>query len=335
MCFRAEKMTATVQKTRHVCSPERLGFLPIAIETLVPSNSLPFDLFLLTDEASTPVLYREHRLPFDPEDLSRLTEQAITTLYIRISDHRAYRNYLDNTVLRNSELPATQRFKILQVANRAIFQLAFHSRKPDMLVKFAAEYGDELTAVVCDENLVLSDLLPLMTHDYYTYTHATNVCTLSLMIACTLGMRPADGLVGLASAALLHDIGKRRIAPAILNQRTPLNRQQREMIRQHPKWGFQELCLRQDIISDQLMVVYQHHERWNGRGYPVGLVGKEIHPWARICAVADVYDAMSSARPYRDALPLGDVWRRLRKGANRDFDDEIIKCLRSSVGPRG
>ncbi len=328
-------MSATLHKTRKACATERLGFLPIAIETLVPSDSLPFDLFLLTDDASTPVLYREQRLAFDPEDLSRLAEQAITTLFIRIADHRAYRNYLDDTVLRNPDLPATQRFKILQVANRAIFQLAFRSRKPDMLVKFAAEYGDELTTVVCDENLVLSDLLPLMTHDYYTYTHATNVCTLSLMIACTMGMKPADGLVGLASGALLHDIGKRKIAPALLNQRTPLNPEQRDTIRQHPKWGFQELCHRQDIIYDQLMVVYQHHERWNGRGYPVGLVGEEIHPWARICAVADVYDCASSVRPYRDAMPLGDVWRRLRKGANRDYDGEMVTCLRSAVGPRG
>ncbi len=83
------------------------------------------------------------------------------------------------------------------------------------------------------------------------------------------------------------------------------------------------------------MVVYQHHERWNGRGYPVGLVGEEIHLWARICAVADVYDAMSSVRPYRDAIPLRDVWRRLRKGSNRDFDGEIVKCLKSAVGPLG
>ena len=309
---------------------QRDRFVPVAIDTLAPSAELPFDLFLQPDANQPPVLYRERRLAVDEDDLARLLERAIQTLYIRVSEHVAYRNYLRHTVLSDADLPPSRRFKILQIANRTILQLAFQNPRPDMLVDIAAEYGRELATVVCNDSLVLTDLLPLMIHDYQTYTHATNVCTLSLMIAVVMGMGFADGIVEMATAMLLHDLGKRRIPPAILNQRAPLTPQQRDTFRQHPKWGFQELCRRQDVTLEQLLVVYQHHEHWNGRGYPVGLVGEEVHLWARICSVADAYDTLTSSRSGRGEQ---DVWATLDEGRNSRFDAEIVKCLKSAVGP--
>ena len=308
-------------------------FVPVAIDTLAPSEELPFDLFLRTDTNQPPILYRERRLAVDEADLSKLLGQAIQTLYIRVSEHVAYRNYLRATVLSNADLPTTRRFKILQIANRAILQLAFQNPRPDMAVDIAGEYGHELATIVCNDNLVLTDLLPLMTHDYQTYTHATNVCTLSLMIASVMGLGFGDGIVEMATAMLLHDLGKRRIPPAILNQRRPFTRDQRATFRQHPKWGLQDLCRRQDVTADQLLVVYQHHEQWNGRGYPVGLVGEEIHLWARICAVADAYDTMACSRSHLTVGKENALWAAFASGCDHRFDREVVKCLQSAVGP--
>lgn len=323
-------MSSAIAENVTLNSGRRVHFVPVAIDTLAPLAELPFDLFLRSDATQPPVLYRERRLPVDEDDLARLLEQAVQTLYIRVSEHVAYRNYLRKTVLSNADLPATRRFKILQIANRAILQLAFQNPRPDMLVDIASEYGRELATVVCNDSLILTDLLPLMTHDYQTYTHATNVCTLSLMIAAVMGMGFAEGIVEMATAMLLHDLGKRRIPPATLNQRRPLTPEQRDTFRQHPKWGFQVLCRRQDITLEQLLVVYQHHEQWNGRGYPVGLAGEEIHLWARICAVADAYDTMLSSSSRRGEE---EVWAALDDGGNVRFDAEIVKCLKSAVGP--
>lgn len=314
-------------------SGQQPHFVPVAIDTLAPSAELPFDLYLRTGTDQPPILYRERRLAVDEEDLSKLMGQAIQTLYIRVSEHVAYRNYLRTTVLSNTDLPATRRFKILQIANRAILQLAFQNPRPDMLVDVAGEYGHELATIVCNDSLVLTDLLPLMTHDYQTYTHATNVCTLSLMIAAVMGMGFADGIVEMATAMLLHDLGKRRIPPAILNQRRALTPDQRDTLRQHPKWGFQDLCRRQDVTLEQLMVVYQHHEQWNGRGYPVGIEREEIHLWARICAVADTYDMLSSAGAHQPARTESEVWSILEDGCDRQFDPDVVKCLQAAVGP--
>ena len=321
----AENATSREEQQSH--------FVPVAIDTLAPSEELPFDLYLRTDASQPPVLYRERRLTVHEEDLSKLMGQAIETLFIRVSEHVAYRNYLRSTVLSNTGLPAERRFKILQIANRAILQLAFQNPRPDMAVDVASEYGRELATIVCSDDVVLTDLLPLMTHDYQTYTHATNVCTLGLMVAAVMGLGFADGVVEMATALLLHDIGKRRIPPAILNQRRPLTPEQRDTFRQHPKWGFTDLCQRQDITLEQLMVVYQHHEQWNGRGYPVGVVEEEIHLWARICTVADVFDTMSSSRPGQSPREPREIWETLESGSGRRFDPEAVKCLKSAVGP--
>jgi HD-GYP domain-containing protein (c-di-GMP phosphodiesterase class II) len=324
-------MTATVAGQDASRSIERMGFLPVAVDTLTASVELPFDLFLRVDPEAPPILYRGQHLTLEPGDFDRLGDQGVNTLYIRVDDHATYLRFLRETVLGNEDVPAAKKFRILQIANRAVFQMAFNSRKVDRLVNFAGEYGEELANLVCDDSLAASELLNLMAHDYYTYTHATNVSVLTLLIANQIGMGLADGIVALATGAVLHDIGKRQIAPALLNQRTPLTQSQRQTIREHSALGFAELADRQDLLWDQLMMVYQHHERWDGRGYPVGLVGDEIHPWARICAVADVYDAMASSRPYRAALPLERVWEVLEGGSDKEFDREYVAALQSAV----
>ncbi len=308
-----------------------MGFLPIALDTLTASVTLPFDLFLLADPKKPPVLFREQQLALEPSDFDRFGDREGTALYIRVSDHTAYRHFLIGTVLRDETVPASRRFRVLQTANRTVFETAFKHRTVDRVVGFAGEFGEELANIVSDDTLAASEMLDLMAHDYYTYTHATNVSVLSLLIAREIGMGVTDGIVALATGAVLHDLGKRGIAPALLNERKRLTKRQLETLQEHPILGFQEVCGRQDVLRDQLMMIYQHHERWDGRGYPVGAVGEEIHPWARICAVADVYDAMSSARPYRAAMPTKEVWKVLNDGSGRHFDPEFVKALKSAA----
>ena len=84
--------------------------------------------------------------------------------------------------------------------------------------------------------------------------------------------------------------------------------------------------MRGDLSWGQLMMVYQHHERTDGRGYPVGLVGSEIHEWARLCAVADVYDALTRDRSYHKGADAKDAMAYLDRESGRGFDEEICRC---------
>lgn len=202
----------------------------------------------------------------------------------------------------------------------------FRSGLAERMVQFADEFGRQVLDVVCRRETVLYHLFSVMDHDYLTYTHLTNVCTYSVALADRLGVRRAGEVASIAAGAMLHDYGKRHVPPAILNKPDRLTPNERDVVREHVAAGFDSLCRRADVDWGQLMMVYQHHERINGRGYPVGAVGGEIHPWAKICAIADVFDALTSSRPYRPPDPVEDVLEYLQDRAGSDFDREMVRC---------
>ena len=139
----------------------------------------------------------------------------------------------------------------------------------------------------------------------------------------------------MAAGALLHDIGKRHIPSHVLNKPGKLTDDEWELVREHPTSGFRELAGRTDLSWPQLMMVYQHHERLDGSGYPAGILGDEMHPWARICAVVDVFDALTCHRSYRRPVPASEVCNYLNKYAGLWFDAEAVACWTSHVGKLG
>ncbi|MHC4407345.1 MAG: HD-GYP domain-containing protein [Planctomycetota bacterium] len=323
-----------------VASDEKLanssrGFLLIAIDTLAPTPALDFDLYLRPEAAGPVVMFREKSYPLEGGELSRLIEAGVKTLHIPVAAHEAYLHYLRESVIKNDQLTPQQRYKVLRVANRAVFETVFRRGNVDEMIQLAEKLGHQMVDLVCSRDLVLSNLLPLMAHDYYTYTHVTNVCTYCLVLATTLGIQEERDLVDIAEGALLHDIGKRKIPPAVLNHPGKLSGEQWETVRRHSSDGFRELCGRDDLTWGQLMMVYQHHERLDGNGYPVGVVGCEIHPWAWICKLADVFDALTSDRPYRKAEPVAKVLDFFTLRTGTEFDEEIVQCLKAAVQRKG
>ena len=91
------------------------------------------------------------------------------------------------------------------------------------------------------------------------------------------------------------------------------------------------LIERDDLSFGQLMMTYQHHERMDGSGYPVGCLGDEIHPWAKLCAIVDVYEALTSNRPYRSPMTPKTALTLLDKGEGTEFDPEMLKCWRQLI----
>jgi HD-GYP domain-containing protein (c-di-GMP phosphodiesterase class II) len=102
-----------------------------------------------------------------------------------------------------------------------------------------------------------------------------------------------------------------------------------DVIKQHPTTGFRRLAPRGDLTFGQLMMVYQHHERLDGQGYPVGSCDDEIHPWARLCAVADVFEAVTSHRPYRAPMSPAEAMQILEKQSGKGLETEMVRCWQS------
>jgi PAS domain S-box-containing protein/putative nucleotidyltransferase with HDIG domain len=161
--------------------------------------------------------------------------------------------------------------------------------------------------------------------DQETEEHAQRVSSMTLELARHLGV-PDNEMDHLRRGALLHDIGKMGLPDTILMNPGPLKPDEWEKMRMHPRYAFEWLSSI-DFLRPALDIPYCHHERWNGSGYPRGLKGTQIPLFARIFAVIDVYDSLSSTRRYRDGMQKCEVMRYLEEQAGILFDPEIVRAF--------
>jgi ribonuclease P protein subunit RPR2 len=170
------------------------------------------------------------------------------------------------------------------------------------------------------------DLVTLVAErDGCTARHSERVTALGVLLAAEVA--PAEaGCPEMRAGFLLHDVGKIALPDAILQKPAALTRTEALVMRGHPRAGAQML----DALGypqRTMEVVRHHHERWDGRGYPYGLAGQEIPPWARIFAVADAVDAMTSERPYRAAGTLDEAVPELFAQSGRQFDPLCVDAF--------
>jgi HD-GYP domain-containing protein (c-di-GMP phosphodiesterase class II) len=132
-------------------------------------------------------------------------------------------------------------------------------------------------------------------------------------------------------AARYHDIGKLGVDQAILNKPGRLTKQEFELVKKHADIGAKTIANAINILSAAKTIAEQHHERIDGLGYPNRISGDEIHPYARIVAVADVYDALASKRTYKDQWSTGDIIKYMKSQSGLSFDSEIIRLLLAHI----
>jgi len=158
--------------------------------------------------------------------------------------------------------------------------------------------------------------------DPYTYGHSRRVNTYAVMLAEEIGLSP-DQVSRVSTAALLHDIGKIGVPDRVLNKQGKLNAEDWELIKSHPRLGATIVGNVPNLVPCVSSILH-HHERWDGGGYPEGLKGEEISIEARILAVVDAYEAMSSERPYRAALDAEKVLNEMRRCSGSQFDPGLV-----------
>jgi len=161
--------------------------------------------------------------------------------------------------------------------------------------------------------------------DPYVYGHSRRVNTYAVALAEAIGLSP-DEVSKVSTAALLHDIGKIGIPDKVLNKKGKLNGENWEAIKAHPRLGANIVGNIPNLVPCASSILH-HHERWDGSGYPEGLKGEEIPIEARILAIADTFEAMTSARPYRPALSREEVIKELRQGAGIQFDPKLVEVF--------
>ncbi|MFN7752278.1 MAG: HD-GYP domain-containing protein [Pseudomonadota bacterium] len=190
---------------------------------------------------------------------------------------------------------------------------------------------EDIGASIERNPLALVSMARLKSADDYTFMHSVAVCGLMLALGRQLGLE-GDELREAGLAGLLHDLGKAQISASLLNKPARLDEAEWREIRRHPVLGHALLERAGSAAEIALDVCLNHHERMDGGGYPAGLDGSRLSLHARMASVCDVYDAITSNRPYKAGWDPGESIRRMAEWAPEHFDERVFKAFVRSVG---
>lgn len=192
------------------------------------------------------------------------------------------------------------------------------------------ETVDLILPEIISSNNILRQLKLLRQKDEYTMKHSVSVSVIAVKLGESMGLKE-KALRNLAKAGLLHDIGKARVPMELINKPAQLTNQEFKVVQQHPLHGFK---IAQEMRLTDLEVftaILQHHEKFDGSGYPFHVLGRKLHIFSRIIAVADVFDALTSDRPYRKAMPLLNALDEVVNNSNGHLDPAIARRLAAYV----
>jgi len=299
-----------------------IKYIPIHIDTIQPNEPLPCDLYLkaISRGKVTYSLLKREGERLEVQEKERLLQENIPLLFIRDSEIEKYERYLNRLLgMTDPESRSVLLYQRASLVVRELFEEPL-SQFPFLRALWAV---DELIKSMVEDEKLLSNLFELMSYDYHTYTHCVNVCLLSLGFSIHLDLRDSMRDIGLGS--LLHDIGKRMIDREILEKPGPLTDEEWEQMKKHPLYSFEMLRDVGNVSWIACDIALQHHEKMDGSGYPRGLRGAMIHRFSRMVCIADVFDALTSRRPYREGMRLYDALMLMAEEMGGKLDRELLR----------
>lgn len=254
--------------------------------------------------------------------IARLRLLGIPSLYI--DDGFLPDIHVEDVISDQIRLKAVRQVKeILQKHSNSMGESNWETEK---LYNTISEIIDQLLS---DPQLIV-ELTDIRSMDDYVFAHSVNVCVLALMTGISMGYeRPK--LHHLGMGALLHDIGKILVPKQILNKPGALTEEEYSIVKKHPEFGLQILKNNTQVSSLSKLVVYQHHERYSGEGYPQGLKDIEIHEFAQITGMVDMYDALTSDRVYRKAFLPHEAYEMISGAGDYLFSYHLIEPFLSNI----
>lgn len=306
--------------------------LPVSLQCLSPDRMTPCDLFHRTGE-DTYVYFARKNVLFSAKTQEQLRANGVKHLYVTEEDAELYLDYLKDQLIRTFRDPccsAEKKAAILYATSQDIMRRVFDDprtffldRAHDIIILFVDQ-------IVSDSN-VTRCLIRLASHEPSTYIHSTNVGIFSTALAgALLGQTSREDFRNRGASFFLHDIGKCRIPLEILNKAGRLSEEEFETIKTHPLKGYDLLKETGGFSEEDMTITLQHHERNNGSGYPYGLKEKDIHPYAKICRLADVYEALTADRPYRKSYSTFEALHIMKDEVgdmDRDIFDQFVKLF--------
>jgi len=313
-----------------------MAFQEVPLDMLEVDKINDFDLYIKVEGKYR--LFADKHMVFSEEHRNRLVLGGVESLFARIQDLDELKAFTSKHLFRvledrriPPEVKASSIYSSSITGMKAIFEDPNAELIGDMRLSLKKMFG-----FVLNDQRVISKILSITEHDESPYTHSVNVCIYATILAHQLLAEEAEEeyIKDLSFGFLFHDIGKYRIPKEIQNKPGKLTEAEWEIIKKHPKWGYDMLLETGHITSEAAVIVLNHHERHDGSGYPLGISGDDIPQAAKICAIADAFDALTSKRPYRPAKTPFDALRIMFKEMSHEFDPEFFKTFILLFAPR-
>lgn len=262
-------------------------------------------------------------LPIKPQFIPRMKELGYETVCV-FEPHEL------TGPIKLDPIREETRAKGLKIVKETMGKLCIN--KTTIEVKEVQELIDEIIFQILSEPLTGLDLIQIRNFDNYLFMHSVNVGVIAVLIGSLMGMK-RNQLQLLGLGAILHDVGKTMIKPEIMKKHGKLKPSEYESVKNHAKYGFDLLKTRTSLSFLSAHVAYQHHEREDGSGYPRGLKGDQIHVFAKITAVADTFDAMTSLRSFQEASPPELAIASILQDAPHKYDAFVVEKLSRFILP--
>jgi len=277
-------------------------YFPIYLNTIRANTINTFNIFIRV--VKNYVLYHSGSDLLTEEVIKNLIDNKVSIVYIHKSEKDEYNRYLIenfSAILSDPKTLIHEKATIAYSTLSTTAQALFEKPAAESLKIYNSSVSTVTDFVIMYEKAIYN-LIRLTSHQFNVSTHSINVGLFALGLAKTImGNDPNHDLHEMAAGFFLHDIGKSMVPKEILNKHDSLTHNEWNIVKQHPYEGY-KLLSRFNILNDNIKtIVLQHHERKNGKGYPRGLRNDEIHIYAKICCIADVFEALTSDRPYNKA----------------------------------
>lgn len=256
---------------------------------------------------------------------SVLTHKNIT----KLKDFEVPYVYIRDDLLTGIKIVPMIDKKVRQVAEQQVAKMLLsvqETKQLDINPLTLDGITEQLLGQLLNKRELMLNLMDLHTRDNYTFVHSVNVCVLALMTGLTLNYSLADLLI-LGTGALLHDVGKEMIPDEVLNKPSKLNPKEYALIKNHAIYGYDLIRSAQKFGATTAKIALQHHEHYDGSGYPFGLKGDKFHEFAQIVAIADKFDALTTDRVYRKAYKAHEAYELCAASGNYLVKEKIMQAF--------
>ncbi len=292
----------------------------------------------ITDRAGRVLIAR--RMKLEPYHITALKKMGVIGIYIREGEGEEESEPIQEVLITKSVQKKYEKVKVddpakvkltESVRKRVVegIQYLYQDTHSADFTDATKSITNDLMKAIEENDAVAVDINALKICDEYTFKHSVDVATMSMIVAKRYGFTPKQ-VYEIGIAGLLHDIGKAQIPNSLLNKAGKLTDEEFAFMKQHSLFGYRILKDKNDFSNNIKLGVLQHHEKTNGAGYPKGVTGESISPFAKIITVADIYDALVTERPYKKPYSPRNAVEMIMAMTN-ELDMEAMRCFLESV----